>query len=199
MLLCPVKYIDDFDKLKEMGIDEICNKLNGDALKLGFGSNLENYKQACIGFAKTQWFDKEKGSIVSNESSISTGNSAGLNAQYFLDLFTLLEKKQLFIVDQPEDDVSEIRISKELKDILRRMADREQLLFVTHNAELVVNLDVDNVVVFKNNEQGNLIIANGALEYEDEEINILNEVAELLDGGAEVIRKRWKRYEKNRD
>ena len=36
----------------------------------------------------------------------------------------------------------------------------------------------------------------GALEYIDDEVNILDEVANTLDGGVEVIRKRWKRYDK---
>ena len=41
-------------------------------------------------------------------------------------------------------------------------------------------------------------VNSGALEYENEEknINILKDVAEILDGGEEIIRKRWKRYDK---
>ena len=199
MLVSPVNNCTDFAKIKDVGFDEISKKINADTLRLPFNSTSEKYKQACTNYSKENWFQKEKGSIISIDESKISGNSAGLNAQYYLDLYTLLEKKKLFIIDQPEDDVSEARISKELKTIMRNMSSREQILFVTHNAELVVNLDVDNVIVFKNDEQGNLFIANGALEYEDEKINILNEVADLLDGGAEVIRKRWKRYEKNKD
>lgn len=197
MLIDPIKNTDDFLRIKDIGFDEISSKLNAETLKLPYNSASEKYKQACINYSKLNWFQKEKGSIIDKESSKISGNSAGLNAQYYLDLYTLLERKKLFIIDQPEDDVSEARISKELKTIMRKMADREQIVFVTHNAELVVNLDVNNVIVFKNDKDGNLLIKNGALEYEDDEINILNEVAELLDGGAEIIRKRWKRYDKN--
>lgn len=197
MLISPLKNVDDFSKIKDIGFDLIASKLNAETNKLPYGSAAEKYTQACVNYSMSNWFQKEKGSIVGKDSSKISGNSAGLNAQYYLDLYTLLEKKKLFIIDQPEDDVSEARISRELKYIMRRMADREQVIFVTHNAELVVNLDVDNVIVFKNDDEGNLLIRNGALEYEDDQINILNEVAELLDGGAEVIRKRWKRYDKN--
>lgn len=197
MLISPIKNTDDFSKIENLGFDDISLKLNVDTVKLPYSSASEKYKQACLNYAKTCWLQKEKGSIIDKDSSRISGNSAGLNAQYYLDLYTLLERKKLFIIDQPEDDVSEARISKELKTIMRRMADREQIIFVTHNAELVVNLDVNNVIVFKNDKDGKLLIKNGALEYEDDEINILNEVAELLDGGAEIIRKRWKRYDKN--
>ena len=56
--------------------------------------------------------------------------------------------------------------------------------------------DVDNVIVLKNDENNNLKVSYGALEYIDDEVNILDEVANTLDGGVEVIRKRWKRYDK---
>ena len=56
--------------------------------------------------------------------------------------------------------------------------------------------DVDNVIVLKHEKNG-LNIYNGALEYEEKNINILKDVADTLDGGVEVIRKRWKRYDKN--
>lgn len=100
------------------------------------------------------------------------------------------------MVDQPGDDVSQNRISTDLISILRKMVEFKQVLFITHKPELVVNLDVDNVIVLKNDENNNLKVSYGALEYIDDEVNILDEVANTLDGGVEVIRKRWKRYDK---
>jgi DNA repair ATPase RecN len=100
------------------------------------------------------------------------------------------------LVDQPGDDVSQNRISTDLISILRKMVEFKQVLFITHKPELVVNLDVDNVIVLKNDENNNLKVSYGALEYIDDEVNILDEVANTLDGGVEVIRKRWKRYDK---
>lgn len=100
------------------------------------------------------------------------------------------------MVDQPGDDVSQNKISTELIKILRKMSESKQVLFITHKPELVVNLDVDNVIILKNDENNNLKIAYGSLEYMDKEINVLNEVANILDGGVEVIRRRWKRYDK---
>jgi hypothetical protein len=40
-------------------------------------------------------------------------------------------------------------------------------------------------------------IVNGALEYKDSEVDIIQSVAEILEGGIDSIRKRWKRYDKN--
>ena len=77
------------------------------------------------------------------------------------------------------------------------MSDNKQVLFITHKPELVVNLDVDNVIILKQVDDS-IEVNSGALEYENDEknINILKDVAEILDGGEEIIRKRWKRYDK---
>lgn len=105
----------------------------------------------------------------------------------------------MYIVDQPGDDISHSNLNNNVIDIFRRMAINKQVLFVTHKPELVVNLDVDNAIILKEDEKsGEIEITNGALEYENEEenINILKDVANILDGGEETIRKRWKRYDK---
>ena len=105
--------------------------------------------------------------------------------------------KKLYIVDQPGDDISHTKLNSDVIDILRRMSSKKQVLFITHKPELVVNLDVDNVIIVKESKSG-IEVVNGALEYEDKtkNINILKEVADILDGGEETIRKRWKRYDK---
>jgi hypothetical protein len=64
---------------------------------------------------------------------------------------------------------------------------------VTHNPLLVVNLDVDNVIFVKNNN-GQISIKNGCLEYEDEKTDIIDLIAKNMDGGKETIEKRLKVY-----
>jgi hypothetical protein len=68
---------------------------------------------------------------------------------------------------------------------------------VTHNPQFVINLDVDNVICIEKAKDNDLLVHYGALEYQDQETNILELVLNHLDGGLESIRKRWKRYEKN--
>ena len=56
-----------------------------------------------------------------------------------------------------------------------------------------VNLDVDQVIfVNKNNNKMNII--SGCLEYEDKETNILELIAENMDGGKASIEKRLRVY-----
>ena len=77
------------------------------------------------------------------------------------------------------------------------MSKTRQIVLVTHNPQFVVNLDADNVIVLTRDEKKQLKISSGALEYEDSATNIIQSVADTLDGGIESIRKRWKRYAKN--
>lgn len=57
---------------------------------------------------------------------------------------------------------------------------------------------IPNVICMQRDKDNKgLVIRSGALEYEDSEYSIIQLVAELLDGGVELIKKRWKRYEKS--
>lgn len=86
-----------------------------------------------------------------------------------------------------------IILVKNLLDISTQIRDKKQIVFVTHNPLLVVNLDVDNVIFVKN-INGNISINNGCLEYEDEQTDILDLIAKNMDGGKETIEKRLKVY-----
>ena len=77
----------------------------------------------------------------------------------------------------------------------KNMGEVRQVIMVTHNPQFIVNLDVDNLIFLSKDESG-LKIRSGALEYECPEYNILDIVAQNIDGGLDSIRKRWKRYEK---
>ena len=141
---------------------------------------------------------KQETVITLDDKKIQNGNSQGKNALIYLDVLADEKTNKLYIVDQPDDDISHLKLNSNVINIMRRMGDSKQVLFITHKPELVVNLDVDNVIILKQDDNDNIIINSGALEYEnsDEKINILRDVAEILDGGEEIIRKRWKRYDK---
>lgn len=76
-----------------------------------------------------------------------------------------------------------------MKNYLNNLRNNKQIIFVTHNPLLVINLDVDNVIIMEN-KGGKIDIQSGCLEYNDN----LNRIAELLDGGKELIEKRLKLY-----
>lgn len=96
---------------------------------------------------------------------------------------------QPLIFDQPEDDLDNEFIIEELVEIFRSIKQFRQVILVTHNANLVVNADAEQVVVAEN--------ANGVLKYgsgslEAEATN--KAVRRILEGGDEAFLKRELRY-----
>ena len=74
-----------------------------------------------------------------------------------------------------------------------KIREYKQIIFVTHNPLLVVNLDADNII-YVENINGKLNIKNGCLEYEDDVTNILDIIANVMDGGRETIERRLDVY-----
>ncbi|WP_216389248.1 TrlF family AAA-like ATPase [Arcanobacterium phocae] len=114
------------------------------------------------------------------------------------------------IIDQPEDDLDARSISDEIVPFLREIRKRRQIIIVTHNANLVVSSDSENIIVanqnsdqFKNVNEVQYEYINGALESNivrkkknhylgSQEIK--EHVCILLDGGREAFEKRANRY-----
>lgn len=126
--------------------------------------------------------------------------SQGFDQKMYFKVICSDDKKEgIYIIDQPEDDISQKSIRDELIKHLRKMSKYRQIILVTHNPQFVVNLDADNIISLSENSSKSIVIHSGALEYQDSEQDILKDVAEILDGGVLTIRRRWKRYEKNID
>lgn len=85
-------------------------------------------------------------------------------------------------------------IKERVLDAFKRMSANRQVLMITHNPLFIVNLDVDNVIVLGRDGDGRIDIKSGALEYECDDYKVLDLVAKTVEGGADVVRKRLKRY-----
>lgn len=134
--------------------------------------------------------------ITENGKDVYTDLSAGFNSRIYFKLLSGEEKnKGIYIIDQPEDHISQKAIKEDVLEQFRNMAKRRQIIMVTHNPQFIVNLDVDNVIFLS--KQKEISIQSGALEYEDDEYRILKIVADNIDGGIYTIQQRVKRYEKN--
>lgn len=135
--------------------------------------------------------------IIEDNNDVYEKLSDGFNSRIYFRLLTGEEKNRgIYIIDQPEDHISQKAIKDEVLEQFRRMAKKRQIIMVTHNPQFIVNLDVDNVIYLQDN-QGELEIYSGALEYEDTKSNILKIVADNIDGGLLTIKQRMRRYEKN--
>ena len=93
------------------------------------------------------------------------------------------------IYDQPEDDLDNEFIMSDLVSIFRKIKKFRQVIIVSHNANLVVNADSEQVIIAKNKE-GVLKYISGSLEN-----TIINEqICQILEGGKSAFLKREKKY-----
>ncbi len=94
-----------------------------------------------------------------------------------------------FVFDQPEDDLDNDFIVKELVPIFREIKKYRQVIIVTHNANLCVNADAEQVIV-ASNEAEIISYTSGALE----NYRIRESVYNILEGGEAAFLKREKKY-----
>ena len=80
-------------------------------------------------------------------------------------------------------------ITSELVGIFREIKKYRQVIIVSHNANLVVNADSEQVIVAENNE-GVLTYRSGSLENP----NIREDVCNILEGGREAFARRGLKY-----
>lgn len=133
------------------------------------------------------------------DSDVTKELSSGANAQIYFDLLSNdIKNTGLYIIDQPEDDVSQPSIKKKLLKDFKKIANHRQVLLITHNPQFIVNLDVDNVIFIKKSKENEEIsIESGALEYKDDKIDMLQIIADNIEGGIDSLKERYKKYEKN--
>ena len=133
--------------------------------------------------------------------------------QAFVILKLLLEfstKECPILIDQPEDSLDNRAIYNELVQYIRTKKKQRQIILVTHNPNVVVSADAENVIVAnqngknsKNKDNLKFQYINGALENtkpKNQDLIVLNSqgirehVCEILEGGREAFEKREKKY-----
>lgn len=65
-----------------------------------------------------------------------------------------------------------------------------QVIVVTHDANIVINADAENVIIAEQPHPGKFTYRYGALEYED----IIDKASLILDGGKDAVKRRLVKY-----
>lgn len=123
--------------------------------------------------------------------SLSPGQKGLVLMKIFLKLD---ESNKPLLIDQPEDNLDNKSVYKDLVNDLKEIKKKRQIIIATHNPNLVINTDSEQVIVAKFEESADnspkISYISGALE----DINIRNMVCDILEGGDIAFMKREKRY-----
>jgi len=136
--------------------------------------------------------------------------SPGLKGVALLILFLELDKedKRPILIDQPEENLDNRSIYSTLKDYFRKAKERRQTIIITHNPNLVVNADAEQVIVANfdrgmKKQKSRICYISGSLEntFQDTTTDnvllmqgIREHVCEILEGGKEAFEKRERKY-----
>lgn len=169
--------------------DEFANAVKGSSTYEMVENSLNSNVQKFIAE-----YTREETSIKDENGTDEIGTTPGEIALTYYKLQLSKEiDSDVILIDQPEDDISMKRIENYMIDYFNSVRDKKQVIFVTHNPLLVVNLDVDNVIDITKDRKNVLSIKAGCLEDDD----LLEVVSESLDGGKEAVERRLKVYGTN--
>jgi hypothetical protein len=122
--------------------------------------------------------------------------SPGTRGIVLLLLYLAIDAEDVrpLVIDQPEENLDPQSIFQELVQLFRAAKHRRQIIIVTHNANLVVNTDADQVIVAScgPHRPGQLPLITydcGALENP----RIREHVCNILEGGERAFKERAKR------
>ncbi len=127
------------------------------------------------------------GPITKNIDQLSLGQKGTI----LLKLFLSIGNNCPIIIDQPEDHLDNSFIYSDLVQTIRNAKKKRQIIVVTHNANLVVNGDADQVIVAHYDNERITHTVSGSLENPI----IKENVTTILEGGMEAFRKREKKYQ----
>jgi ABC-type cobalamin/Fe3+-siderophores transport system ATPase subunit len=127
--------------------------------------------------------------ILLNDGPVNK-KSPGQRSSAMLPLIALAEETPL-IIDQPEDNLDKRLIGNVLMRVLASLKEKRQIVVCTHDPNILVGGDAEQVVVLEAENDRRATVANhGSIDNED----IVATVVDLLEGGADAFAARHRRY-----
>ncbi|MBL8558151.1 MAG: AAA family ATPase [Hyphomonadaceae bacterium] len=124
--------------------------------------------------------------IVRDFSRLSLGQQQSV----LLALMLSVDTDRPLLIDQPEDNLDSEFIYHTLVPVLRRAKERRQVIVVTHNANIAVLGDAEQIIVLKSNADKGVVVSRGSIDHPDTR----NHACAILEGSNEAFRRRARIY-----
>lgn len=119
--------------------------------------------------------------------------SPGERGALLLIFYLLLDMRDIpLVIDQPEDNLDNQSVTKVLVPFIQKAKKRRQILMVTHNPNLAVVADSDQIIHVKIDKENNnrVIVESAAIE----DIKMNECVVTILEGTMNSFKKREEKY-----
>ena len=176
------------EKLVFVMVDELFDKLLSGETVL----NKNNDLRTCLHDLFDFRYNLDYLNGIKNQEEVTLKEmSAGQKMLTLLSLiFSLDENRYPILIDQPEDDLDSTTISTIVSNFLKKQKKERQIIIASHNANLVICSDSEQVLVANKEATNRFIYQTGSIEKE----GINKQIVEVLEGGEEAFRKRRSRY-----
>src|SRR3984885_2206168 len=116
--------------------------------------------------------------------------SLGQQQSVLLALILSSDTNRPLIIDQPEDNLDGEFIYSTLVPVLRRAKERRQVIIVTHNANVAVIGDAEQIIVMKALNDKGEIVSRGSIDH----VETRDFACSILEGAREAFTRRAKMY-----
>ncbi|MEJ1240587.1 AAA family ATPase [Chryseolinea sp. T2] len=116
--------------------------------------------------------------------------SLGQQQSVLLALMLSAKSKDPLIIDQPEDNLDGEFIYHSLVPVLRLAKERRQIIIVTHNANIAVLGDAEQIIVLKSSNEKSVIVSRGSID----DTATRDVACKILEGAREAFERRAKIY-----
>jgi chromosome segregation protein len=117
-------------------------------------------------------------------------HSLGQRASALMLFVLSQEDNDVVVIDQPEDDLDNQTIYDDVIKLIGELKPKTQFIFATHNANIPVLGDAEQVVCC-NYQDDKVAIQSGSIDCP----NIQSQIVKIMEGGAEAFEKRKQVYE----
>ena len=184
-------------------IGEVLNKIFSGNVKFNKSKTLKEMTKSLLDDNFDITYDLKQGDDLLNH--MLPGKKGIVLFQLFLEVSS---SKVPILIDQPEDNLDNRTVYNTLNEFIKTKKIDRQIIMVSHNSNLVVSTDSENIIVANQNGQNSSYprfeYINGALEEtKKKDLSELNElkkqgirehVCEILEGGVEAFKKREEKY-----
>lgn len=198
---------------EELLVEIIKKDLSGELTTLKAGDNVENTLRSIL----TDWYNIKYVVKMGNDSVnvMSPGKKALVLLQLLIDLD---ETDCPILIDQPEDDLDNRSIFEQLIPFIKKKKAVRQIIVVTHNANIVVGADAEEVIIANQNgadspnkDSIHFSYRSGSIENDGpllKETGVVEDgilakqgiqqhICDILEGGEKAFEKRKNKYNLN--
>ncbi|ABQ07739.1 TrlF family AAA-like ATPase [Flavobacterium johnsoniae] len=198
----PTNFEEIINEIEKIFIDII----NGDYFILAKFGKMQAVKELLDDYFFDYW------KITYKEDKLGEMSTGKASFVILMLIIGLSKSKAPILIDQPEDNLDNRSITLDLVSYLKNKKLERQIIIVTHNANIVVNSDAENVIVANQKGQNEIDsssnfkfdLINGSIENTFEKIleetdilrsmGIREHIADIVEGGKEAFKKREEKY-----